>query len=158
MIDRTRFVIEPGQPTIVMERSFDAPRRLVWDAITKAEHLPRWWGPHGSSVIACDVDLRVGGAWRIALRLPDGTEHGFGGVYREITPPERLVQTFHYEGYREAEALETAVLTEQAGTTLLTVTVQHTSVENRNAHVASGMEAGAVASHDRLAELLRSLA
>ena len=157
MIPRTHFVIEPGQPTIVIKRVFDAPPALVFDASTKPEHVARWWGFRDSTLTECTIDLRPGGAWRYVLRLRDGSEHGFGGVYREVSRPNRLVYTFRYEGYPDAEAVETVTFEEQRGKTLLTATVVHSSVANRDGHVASGMEAGAVESHDRLAELLATL-
>jgi uncharacterized protein YndB with AHSA1/START domain len=154
---KTSFTIEPGKPTVVIQRLFDAPRHLVFEASTKPEHLARWWGFRDSKLIECKVDLRPGGAWRYVLRMPDGSEHGFGGVYKEVVPPERLVYTFRYDGYPDAEAVETIILEEKMGKTLLTATVLHTSVENRDGHVASGMEEGAIESHDRLAELLATL-
>lgn len=157
MIGRTSFTIEPGKPTIVLRRLFDAPRKLVWEATTRPEHVARWYGFRDSELIECRIDLRVGGEWRYVLRMPDGSEHGFGGVYREVVPPKWLVQTFRYDGFPDAEAVETAVYEEQGAKTLLTITVLHQSVEFRDGHVASGMEVGANESHDRLEELLASL-
>ncbi len=157
MTAKTSFLIEPGKPTIVIKRLFDVPRHLVFEASTKPEYLARWWGPRDSTLTKCTVDLRLGGAWRFVLRMPDGTEHGFGGVYREVVRPERLVYTFRYDGYPDAEAVETVTFDDLQGKTLLTATVLHKSVENRDGHVASGMEAGATESHERLAELLATL-
>jgi uncharacterized protein YndB with AHSA1/START domain len=157
MSARTSFLIEPGRPTIVIKRLFDAPRHLVFEASTKPEYLARWWGFRNSTLTQCTVDLRPGGAWRFVLRMPDGSEHGFGGVYREVVAPQRLVYTFRYDGFPDAEALETVTFEDRKGKTLLTSTVLHQSVENRDGHVASGMEAGATESHDRLAELLDEL-
>jgi uncharacterized protein YndB with AHSA1/START domain len=155
--ERTQFTIPPGQPTITIRRTFDAPRRLVFEAATRPEHLARWWGLRSSTIAECRVDLRPGGKWRIVLSMPDGSEHGFGGTYREVVPNERIVATFRYDGFPDAEAVETTTFEEKGGKTLLTVTVLHKSVENRDGHVASGMEEGCVESHDRLAELLASL-
>jgi uncharacterized protein YndB with AHSA1/START domain len=157
MIERTNFTIEPGKPFVLIERVFDAPRHLVFAAHTRPEHVARWWGNRDSTLSVCRIDLRPGGEWRYVLRMPDGSEHGFGGVYREIVPPERLVYTFRYDGYPDAEAVETLTFEERAGKTLLEATVLHQSVENRDGHVASGMEEGALESHERLAELLASL-
>lgn len=157
MIGRTEFTIEPGKPTIVIRRRFQAPRSLVFEALTKPEYVARWWGLRASTLTHCSIDLRPGGAWRFVLRMRDGSEHGFGGVYREVTPPERLAYTFCYDGYPDGEALETVALEEVGGHTLVTITVLHKSVENRDGHVASGMEDGAVESQDRLAELLATL-
>lgn len=158
MKDKTSFIIEPGKPTIVIKRLFHAPPRLVFEATTKPEHLAHWWGFRASKLTQCDIDLKPGGSWRFVLRMPDGSEHGFGGKYREVQPYSRLVSTFRYDGYPDAESVETSVFEEtQPGKTLLTVTVLHSSVENRDGHVASGMESGCAESHDRLAELLASL-
>jgi uncharacterized protein YndB with AHSA1/START domain len=149
----------PSDREIALTRVFDAPRRLVFEACTKPQHLARWWGPHGSTLIVCEMDLRPGGAWRFVLRGPDGQEHPFKGVYREIVPPERVVQTFIYdvEGIRDHEAIETLTLDEQDGRTTLRVVVLHQTKEARDGHIQSGMEAGAGQSYDRLAELLKTM-
>ena len=157
MTGKTRFEIPPGKPTILLERVFDAPRELVFDAVTRPEYVRRWWGWRESSLTECRIDLRPGGAWRIVLRMPDGSTHGFGGTYREIVRPERIVATLRYDGFPEAEAVETTTLEELGARTRLRVVVLHQSVENRDGHVASGMEVGATESHDRLEELLASL-
>jgi uncharacterized protein YndB with AHSA1/START domain len=157
MAEKTSFTIEPGKPTIIIRRLFNAPRRLVWEAWTKPEHVAHWYGFRTSSLSECRIDLRPGGAWRFVIRMPDGSEHGFGGTYREISPPERLVSTFRYDGYPDAEALETVTFEEQGRKTIVTSIVLHKSVENRDGHVASGMEAGAVECYERLDEVLESL-
>jgi uncharacterized protein YndB with AHSA1/START domain len=157
MTAKTSFTIEPGKPTVVTRRIFDAPPQLVFEAWTRPEHVSRWYGFRDSTLSECRIDLRPGGEWRFVIRMPDGTDHGFGGVYREVVPPERLVYTFRYDGYPDAEAIETVTFQDQKGKTLLTSTLLHKSVENRDGHVASGMESGATESLDRLAELLASL-
>ncbi len=157
MTPKTEFTIAPNQPTVRIQRLFDAPPHLVFEASTNPEHLARWWGFRASTLTECKVDLRPGGAWRFVLRMPDGSEHGFGGVYREVARPTRLVYSFRYDGYPDAEAVETVTFEDKKGKTLLTATVLHSSVENRDGHVASGMEEGATESHERLAELLASL-
>jgi uncharacterized protein YndB with AHSA1/START domain len=103
------------------------------------------------------MDFRPGGAWRFVLRGRNGSDYGFGGEYREIRPPERLVYTFRFDGAPGAEALETLTFVEKDGKTTLTNTMLHTSVENRDAHVRSGMEDGVLQTMDRLAELLDAL-
>jgi uncharacterized protein YndB with AHSA1/START domain len=105
----------------------------------------------------CEVDLRVGGAYRFVLRMPHGAESGFHGTYREIAPPTRLVTTLVYEPVPDSEAVVTLVLEEQNGTTKLTSTTTHPTVAARDAHLASGMETGAAQSHERLARLLLAL-
>jgi uncharacterized protein YndB with AHSA1/START domain len=153
-------VTTPGEREIVMTRVFDAPRGLVFDAMSKADLLKRWlWGPPGWTMVACESDLRVGGGFRHVWRRDDGTKMAMRGVYREIVPPERIVRTESFEFGCDAQACEqvgTLVLTEQGGKTTLTLTVLYPSKEARDATIASGMERGVAASYDRLAELLAS--
>jgi uncharacterized protein (TIGR03086 family) len=151
-------VTTPTEREVVMTRVFDAPRRLVFDAWTKPELLERWLlGPDGWSLVVCEVDLKVGGAYRFVWRGPDGAEMGMRGVYREIVPPERLVSTELYdEDWTGGETLITTVLAEQGRKTTLTSTVRYASREARDAALSTGMEQGVAASYDRLAELLAS--
>lgn len=150
----------PSDLEFRLTRTFDAPRALVWEAVSRPEHLARWFGPKGSSLTACEMDRRPGGAWRFVLRTDDGHEAPFKGVYREIVPPERVVQTFIYdvEHIRDFESVETMTLTEYGGKTTLAVTVRHETTEARDGHLNSGMEGGAGESYDRLAELLKTMA
>jgi uncharacterized protein YndB with AHSA1/START domain len=149
----------PSDREILLTRVFAAPRRLIFEAISHPEHIVRWWGPHGSTLTVVVMDMRPGGSWRFVLKGPDGQEHPFKGVYREIVPPERVVQTFIYdvEGIRDHEALETLTLTEHEGKTTLTVNVLHKTKEARDGHLQSGMEAGAGQTYDRLEELLGTM-
>ncbi len=150
-------VATPTDREIVLTRVFDAPRNLVFDAWTKPELLKRWFGPRGWSLVVCEVDLKVGGAWRFVLRGPDGTDMGMRGVYREIVPPERLVHTESFDDY-PGESLVTGVLVEHDGKTTLTGTILYPSQEIRDAVINSGMEHGAAESYDKLAEYLASIA
>ena len=151
-------IAEPGEPTIVMKRVFDAPARFVFDAHTKPEHLKRWWGGcDAMTMLVCDVDLRVGGAYRFVVRMPDSPEMVFRGVYREITPPLRLVHTQVFEMFPDHEALITISLEEHEGKTTLTSTTLHGSVAARDGHLASGMATGAAQTLDRLEALLDSM-
>ena len=146
-----------GEREIVMTRSFDAPRRLVFNAFTQPELLQRWLlGPPGWSMPVCKVDLKVGGSYRYVWRRDaDGTEMGMGGVYREVVPAERIVATERFDQpWYPGEAMGTMALTEQGGTTTLTQTMAYQSREAREAVLKSGMESGVAASYDRLAELL----
>jgi len=153
-------VTTPTDREIVMTREFDAPRKLVFEALSKTELLRRWLlGPPGWSMVVCENDQRVGGAFRHVWRDQNGTEMAMRGVYREIVPPERVVRTEVFEfgcDSQSGEQLVTAVLTEQDGRTTLTITVLYPSKEARDATIASGMERGVAASYDRLAELLAS--
>lgn len=146
-------VAEPGTTTIVMKRVFDAPRSRVFEALTRPEHLKRWWGPRAMSLVKCEVDLRVGGAYRFVQRAPDGQEFGFHGVYREVEPPGRLAYTFVFDPMPDHEARITVDLQESGGRTTLIETTHHDSVEARDAHFAS-MEPGASESMERLGELV----
>ena len=150
-------VTTPSDREIVLTRVFDAPRQLVFDAISKPELLKRWFGPHGHSLVVCEVDFRVGGAWRFVLEDPEGRSMGMSGVYQEIVPGERTVHTEAFDDY-PGDSVVTTVLTEQDGKTTLTGTVRYDSRETRDAVVESGMEHGAAETYDRLAELLPSLA
>jgi uncharacterized protein YndB with AHSA1/START domain len=150
----------PSDREILLTRTFDAPRRLVYEAITRPEHVARWWGPRGTSLAVCEIDFRVGGSWRFVLRGPDGQDHPFRGEYREIVPPARLSSTFVYdvEGIRDFPAVETVTLDERDGRTTLRARVLHQSKEARDGHLNSGMEGGASETYDRLAELLATMA
>ena len=152
-------VTTPTGREIAMTRLFDAPRSLVFDALTKPELLQRWFfGPPGWSLVVCEIDLKVGGAYRYVWRGPDGTDMGMRGVYRDIVPPARIVQTESFdESWYPGEAMVTTVLVEQGGKTTLTMTVLYESREARDAVLKTPMEHGVAAGYDRLAELLASL-
>jgi uncharacterized protein YndB with AHSA1/START domain len=152
-------VSKPSDREIRMTRLFDAPRALVWDAMSKPEHIKRWWGRlgEGYSVPVCEVDLRPGGAWRFVNRMPKGDTVAFYGVYREIVPPERVVFTEIFEQFPDTESVVTSVLTEENGKTRLTVTCWYPTPEVRDMVVTSGMERGAAISYDRLEEVAMEL-
>ena len=141
-----------------MTREFNAPRRLVFDALTKPELVKHWLlGPPGWSMPVCEIDLRVGGAYRFAWRSADGNEMGMRGVYREIVTPERFVATEKFdEPWYPGEALVTNSLAERDGKTTLTLTVRYESPEARDAVLKTPMAKGVAANYDRLAEMLES--
>ena len=143
---------------LCLTRLFDAPRALVFEAMTKPEHIRRWWGNLGDgySVPVCEVDLRPGGAWRFVNRHPRGDAE-FYGVYREINPPERVVFTEIFAPFPDAESVVTSVLTEERGKTRLTATCLYPSQEVRDMVLQTGMEKGAAVSYDRLDEVAREL-
>ena len=151
-------VTTPSDREIRMTRLFDAPRALVFAAMTKPEHIKRWWGnlDAGYSVPVCEVDLRPGGAWRFVNRHPKGDAE-FYGVYREIKPPERLVFTEIYAPFPDAESVVTTDLTEENGKTRMTVTASYPSLQVRDTVIASGMARGAAISYDRLEEVAAEL-
>jgi uncharacterized protein YndB with AHSA1/START domain len=152
-------VTSPSAREIRLTRLFSAPRHLVFEAMTRPEHIKRWWGclGEGYSVPVCEVDLRLGGAWRFVNRTSDGGLVAFHGVYREITPPERLVYTEIFEDYPDTESVVTAVFTEEKGKTRLTVTVAYPTQDVRDMVLQSGMERGAGISYDRLEEVAQEL-
>jgi uncharacterized protein YndB with AHSA1/START domain len=142
---------------IEFSRVFEAPRRLVFEAHAKPEHVRRWWGPHGSTMTTCEMDFRPGGRWRFVLRTGRGQEVEFYGEYREIVAPERFVWTFGFVGMPGPAGIETYTFTEHDGKTTLVSVALFDSIESRDAAIRSGMEKGAAETWDRLAELLRSL-
>ena len=148
----------PSDREIRLTRLFDAPRHLVWEAMSKPEHFRRWWGclSDAHSVTTCEIDLRVGGRWRFVGRGPQG-EYGFHGVYREIAEPERVVFTEIFEPFPDGESVVTSLLTEEHGRTRLTVTAAYPSRDVRDMVIATGMEGGAAISYDRLEDVVTEL-
>jgi uncharacterized protein YndB with AHSA1/START domain len=149
----------PSDTEITLTRLFDAPRALVWEAMTKPEHVRRWWGILDSrySVPVCEIDLRVGGKWKFVGSGPKGDIPSFYGEYLEIDPPGRLVYTELFEPFPDGGSLVTQLLTEEGGKTRLTVTAKYDSRETRDMVLGTGMERGAAISYDRLEELVASL-
>ena len=147
-----------GDREIVMTRVFDAPRELVWRALTEPELLKRWFlGPPGWTMPVCELSLTPGSAYRYVWRGPDGSDMGMGGIVREVVPPERMVCTQLFDqDWTGGEAVGTLVLTERNGKTTLTNTVLYASREARDAVLKTPMEHGVAAGYDRLAELLAS--
>ena len=154
---KLEIIAEPGKTSFTTRRTVDAPRSLVFDAFTKCEHLKQWMGPRNLRMASCQTDLRVGGRYRFVFRTPDGSDVGFSGEYKEVAPPKRIVRTFVFEPIPDAEALETLELEESDGTTIIKTTTVHKSVENRDGHVGSGMEAGMTEGYARLDELLADM-
>ena len=151
-------VSTPSDREIRMTRLFDAPRHLVFEAMTKPEHVKRWWGRLGDgySVPVCEIDLRLGGKWRFVNRHPKG-EAAFHGEYREITPPSRLVFTEIFEEFPDTVSVVTAEFVDEGGKTRFTATVCYPSLEVRDMVIASGMSRGAGISYDRLEDLVARL-
>lgn len=149
----------PSGREIVLARTFDAPRALVWKAATDPKHVPHWWGPRGFTLPVCEIDLRVGGSWRYVNRDRAGKDHPFKGIYLEIVPPLRIVQTEIYdvEPWSDSEAMVTTTLVERDGRTTLTVHVLHPSKEARDAYLNADMEKGAGETYDRLEEYLAAM-
>ncbi len=151
-------ITTPTAREIVMTRVFDAPRQLVFDAMTKPDLVKRWYGPTGWDMVVCEIDLRVGGAWRFVSRQPNGKEIGQHGVYREVKAPERLVNTESWEDWNPGELLVTGVLDEEDGKTTFTSTLLFPSQEVRDMLMQAGMMSGAAEAYDKLDQLLLTVA
>ena len=150
--------VPPDEPLIAMARTFDAPRALVWKAMTDPGHLARWWGPRKYTNKVTAYDLRPGGKWRIEQSDAEGRTFAFHGEFREVVPRERIVQTFGMEGMFDGRVIvETMTLREKDGRTLYAVTSRFDTIADRDGMVASGMEGGASESMERLDELLAEM-
>jgi uncharacterized protein YndB with AHSA1/START domain len=155
---KTSAATNPLERELTLTRVFDAPRELVFRAWTEPEHLKQWWGPRGFTTPACDVDLRVGGTWKIVMRFPDGVnEHTMQAVYREILPPERLSFTnvaLDKDGTRLLEGLTTITLEEHGSKTKLTMYTRMTGLVSYADRMLDGMEPGWSQTLERLGEAL----
>lgn len=147
-------ITTPSEREVVITRVFDAPRDLVFDALTKPELLKRWLEAPGRSLEICDIDLRVGGAYHVVWRGPGRKDVGSRGVYRELAPPGRLVTSESWEDWDAGETLATTVLVERNGKTTLTITMLFPSREVRDTVLESGLKSGSAANYEKLAELL----
>jgi uncharacterized protein YndB with AHSA1/START domain len=147
----------PTDTQILITREFDAPRHLVWKAYTTPDLIARWWGGSHGKVTSAEVDLRVGGTWRYVLAANEGFEVAFHGEYREISAPDRLVNTEIYEGAPEGVGVVTTTLTEAGGRTTLTQLCEYGTREVRDAVIDSGMEGGMQESMDALEQVAVSL-
>ena len=152
-------VTTPSDREIAMTRVFDAPRRLVYDALTKPELVKRWLGVFGKHTMSvCEIDLKVGGKYRYVWSTPNAPDMGMGGVFREIVPLERIVTTEKFdESWYPGEAVDTVTLTEQAGRTTMTTLVRYESKEARDGVLKTPMDTGVAASYDTLDCVLASL-
>jgi uncharacterized protein YndB with AHSA1/START domain len=163
MPDRRATLTLPTDEQILITREFDAPRRLVYRALTEPELVKRWWHAKRGRVTVVEIDLRVGGAWRYVMVADDGTEVGFHGTYREIVPEERLVTVEVFEGLPEgvseedAATVNTASLAGDGERTTLTLLIQTTSKISRDAIIDSGMELGLQDALELLEETADSL-
>ena len=156
----TAVVTLPTDTQILITRTFNAPKHLVFRASTEPDLIKRWWhGGHGEMTVA-EVDLRVGGKWRYALVTPGGDEVAFHGEYREIVPNERIVATEAFEGIPDPDgnaAVCTYEFTEEDGRTTLRMLIEHKTREGRDMHIESGMESGMQKGLDLLEETAVSL-
>ena len=152
-----KLVAEPGRQDILITRTFDAPRELVFRAFTDPELVARWFGLDATTTEVDPTEVRTGTPWRVAEKAPDGEVYAFHGVHHDVRAPEQIVRTFEFEGYPGHVSLETLTLEEVDGGTQYRAVALFQSVEDRDGMVASGMEAGMSQSLDKLDEVLRSL-
>jgi uncharacterized protein YndB with AHSA1/START domain len=146
----------PTDRDIRIERVFDAPRDRVWRAMTDPELVAQWWG-RGNELVIERLEVERGGRWRFVEHGPDGV-HGFEGRYREVTPPERVVQTFEWDGMPGHVVVETMTLEDLGGgrTKVVTTSLFHTT-EERDGMLKSGMDEGLDQSYAALDRLLAKL-
>jgi uncharacterized protein YndB with AHSA1/START domain/uncharacterized protein YdhG (YjbR/CyaY superfamily) len=147
----------PTARQVVLQRVFDAPRMLVFDALTKPALIKRWYAMSGWSLVVCRVDLKVGGKWRYVMRRRDGHEVGQYGVYREIVPGERLVNTERWEDWDPGETLVTTELRERRGRTAMKVTIVLPSKEVREVILKGGLQDNIKQLYGRLDKVLAKM-
>lgn len=155
--DSQTTIKKQGNKELLMECVFNAPRELVFRVSTDPQTYPHWWGPRGYTTTVDVMDARPGGKWRVVQRDTEGNEHAFRGQYLEVTPPDKLVQTFEYEGMPGHIITETYRFEDYHGKTRLVVTSLFESAEDLDGMIQSGMEGGARDTNDRLAEYLETL-
>lgn len=154
----TAKVTLPSADQILIEREFAAPASMVWRAITEPELVRQWWHANRGEITTCEIDLRVGGSWRYAMRPFSGEEFAFYGEFLEIVPNEKIIQTETFEPFPDATATNTTTLTERHGTTQLRTLVQHQTAQARDMHINSGMEPGLQDAFDLLEQTAISIA
>ena len=150
-------VTTPSEREIRIERIFNAPRERVWKALTDPALVAQWWG-RGNKLVIERMEVHRGGHWRFVEHGPDGV-HGFEGRYREVTPPERVVQTFEWDGMPGHVAIETLILEDlgDGRTKIVNISLFHTT-EERDGMLHSGMEQGLNQSYAALDRVLAGLA
>ena len=152
---KLNLIAEPGKQEMIITRTFNAPVELVYRTYTDPAAIPNFWGPRQYSTVVDQMDVRFGGTWRYIQKGQDSDgEYGFRGIYHEVVPNERLVNTFEFEGMPGHIGLVTTTFEEKDGLTLLTEKSVFQSVEERDGMIQSGMEEGANDLFDRLAEIV----
>lgn len=154
---KLKVMAEPGKHDILMTREFNAPRELVFKVFTDPTLVPKWWGPSAYTTTVDQMEVKKGGVWRFVQRGTEGDEYAFNGVFHEIASPERIVQTFEFEGMPGHVVLETVTFTEKDGKTFMADLSVFQTVEDRDGMIASGMESGSTESWDRLEVILTEL-
>ncbi len=153
-MDELQIEMPSNEPVIAFRRRVAAHSDLVFRLFTEAQHLRRWWGPRRLELVECEIDLYIGGGYRLVQQAPDGQRFCFHGTYLAIERPHRLVQTFVYEGRPNNEVVETFSFAPIEGGTLVQCRSVHTSIEARDAHASSGASAGLTESYRRQEQLI----
>jgi len=149
----------PSEREILITRSFHAPARIVFEAMTQPEYVRQWWAPKSrGQMLLCQIDFRVGGAWRYVMRTNAGMEVGFSGKFLEIQATERVVQTEIFDPFPDLGAVVTVQLAEHDGSTTLTSRCLYPSKEVRDQVIATGMEDGMRESYRQLSAVISNLA
>jgi uncharacterized protein YndB with AHSA1/START domain len=156
-MNKTQITAEPGASQVIITREFDAPRELVFRAFTEPELLVQWLGPRDLTMTVDRYDTRDGGKWRYVHTDPDGNAYGFHGIFHGDPSPDAIVQTFEFEGAPGHVKLDITTLQDNGGTTEVRSVSAFSSVDDRDAMIASGMERGVHDSYERLQELLSTL-
>ena len=152
----TNIIAGPGKQEIVIAREFDAPRDLVCKASADSELVAQWWGPRGTTTTVEKMDARSGGTWRVVQRDAEGNTFAMHGVFHDVTPPERVVDTVEYEGMPGHVVLETETLEDLGGgRTKMTDHLVFQTVEDRNAMLQPGMKEEMASTTELLAEVLQ---
>lgn len=150
-------IAEPGKQEVVITRLFDTPRELLYRVMTDPNTIPEWWGPKNITTTVDQMDVKKGGVWRYIQRDAKGNEFAFNGIYHEVSPNERVTNTFEFEGMMGHILLETTSFEDQDGKTLVTTRSVFQSLEDRDGMVATGMEWGTRQSTERLEALLSKI-
>jgi uncharacterized protein YndB with AHSA1/START domain len=154
---KTKTIKEPNKQEFTFERTFDAPRDIVFQVYNDPKRMPDWWGPAGYKFLKLDMDVRTGGSWEVIQTDESGLPFGFRGVYHEVKKPERVVWTFEFDGTPGHVSLETVIFEELDDKTKIIGKSVYQSTQDRDAMIESGMEEGLNEGLDRFEELLKSL-
>lgn len=163
MFDQASLRSHEGEHAFTVERQFNVPRALMFQAFTRPEHLKHWWAPRPFTIGTCTVDLRPGGVWHYSMRSPEGAEHWARSVYRDIVPPEKLVYTSTFADEHAnpivgvPEHVTTVLFREEDGKTRVTAHIEFSSAEAMQTAISMGMQQGMNMAWDDLVEYVQEL-
>ena len=151
---KTNFIAKPGKKEVVLETVYDVPPEVVWKICNDPGLIPQWWGPKEYTTTVEMMDVKPGGHWRFIQKDSSGNEYAFNGEYKKVVEPERIVETFEFEGMPGHIVEDTVTFEDLGGRTRLKTISLFKSIEDRDGMLQSGMEAGSRESRDRLGELI----